>query len=232
MRHPFSERRHAVHGLENIPVLHAHAQFVLFPLHHQFTAQTAQIHILGHHDLKDEQGVIGPALAENGLETFNIDAVLGKDTAHGRYLPGMIRAVSRDHKGLADKARAPLTFHRRTHQHGQILPGGFQTGQQLPPQFFLIQGIRGLNNEDGGKFAGKDGLRHLHDIAAALAENLADRGHGAGAVASQKGNTQFFHLRLALWYVQGLHYGVSRQERQAVCRLAGAAGGRPVGAGS
>lgn len=187
-----------MHGLENVPMLHAHAQVVLLALHHQLAAQAAKVHIFRHHDLEHKERMVGPALAKNGLEALNIDAVLGKDAAHGRNLPRMVRPVRRHHKGVADDPCAPLPFHGRTHQHGQVLPGGLQPGQQQTPQFFLLQRIGSLNNKDGGELARQNGLRHLHDIAAALAENLAHRGHGPGAVAPQKGNTQFFHLRLAL----------------------------------
>ena len=68
-------------GFKNIAMLHAHAQTAALALAGQFTAQAAQVRILGHHDLKHEERVILPALAKNGLETFDVHAVTGEYAA-------------------------------------------------------------------------------------------------------------------------------------------------------
>ena len=183
----------AVHGFKNITMLHAHAQIVHAAFLDELAPQTAEVHAVGDHDFKDEEGMIAAAFAENGLEIFNIDVMARKDAAHGGDFPGMIRAVGRNDEGLTDFVLAPGGFGGRAHQYGHIHIFRFERDSERTAQGFRIEGIRGLNNINGREFAGKDGLRKLHDIAAGFAESATDRGYNAGTVTAQERNGEIFH---------------------------------------
>lgn len=183
----------AVHGFEDVAMLHAHAQIVHASFLDELAPQTTEVHAVGDHDFKDEEGVIAAAFAENGLKVFDIDVMACKDAAHGSDFPGMIRAVGRDDEGLTDFVLAPGGFGGRAHQYGHIHIFRFERDSERTAQGFRIEGIRGLNNINGREFAGKDGLRKLHDIAAGFAESATDRGNDAGTVAAQERNGEIFH---------------------------------------
>lgn len=174
-------------------MLHAHAQIMHAAFLDELAPQAADVHAVGDHDFKDEEGVIAAAFAENGLEIFDVDVMARKDSAHGGDFPGMIRAVGRDDEGLTDFVLAPGGFGSRAHQYGHIHIFRFERDSERTAQGFRIKGIRGLHNVDGREFAGKDGLRKLHDIAAGFAESATDRGDNAGAVTAQERNGEVFH---------------------------------------
>ena len=173
-------------GFEDVAVLHADAQALGLAFAGQLAAQAAEVRIFGDLDLEHEQGVIAVILAQNSLEAVDVDAVTGKDAAHGSDEAGAVGAVHRDHEGLADHGVFPTAFHGRAHQHGKVELGIHQAQGQLGVQGFFRHVFRGLDNKYGRELTAKDGLGDLDNIAAGLPEDLAYRGNDAGTVPAEE----------------------------------------------
>ena len=124
-------------GFEDVAVLHADAQALGLAFAGQLATQAAEVRIFGDLDLEHEQGVIAVILAQNGLEAVDVDAVTGKDAAHGSDEAGAVGAVHRDHEGLADHGVFPAAFHGWAHQHGKVELGIHQAQGQLGVQGFF-----------------------------------------------------------------------------------------------
>ena len=167
-------------------MLHAHAQIAALTLTGEFAAQAAEVHGVGHHDLKNKQGAVGSAFAQNGLEAFNVHVMTGEHAAHGRDEAGFVRAVGSDYKGLAVQVLPPLALDGGAHQHRQVNLGLGQTGAEILAQTLGICSVRSRHHKYGGKLPRKYGLGHFFDIAAVFFKNTTDRGHNAWAVAPQK----------------------------------------------